>query len=553
MGTNKADVKELLWMVKRFLKYNILMSAISFIGIILNYLMPVVNISIMDQGIVAGDLPLFIRLIAVYFTLLLFSKLIFILTNYVSIYCNQKIELDLKRQIMDYFIELRGKDYGGLDSGELDTVLKKDISTIQSLVTGMPQSIFTNSVSFVIAVVLMINLQAELAGIIIVMQVFCVLIRLFVNKSIEKSNIENREAYVKFNATINEIILNIRSLKLLHSKNYSMRKFNTGIKEYFSKQKKSILLMQGISCVAAVFDELISLFILGIGGALVIRGGFTIGKLMGILQYSGRFATPLTQLASVTTEFSSKKAEISRITAILRAIRNNARKETEAVPADIHTIHFQNLNFTYQDGVEVFRDAQATFQKGGIYFLIGESGVGKSTLMKLLMGEYDVEPGALLFDGIDINHLTKNELSELITWIPQEPVLFQDTIYNNITLGNPFDQAQVEKVCDDCAIRRDINNLKDGFQSRMDERGLNISTGQKQRIAIARALLDIRPIIIIDEITSNLDTDTELVIKNNLHKYTKDKIVLIITHSLEFIMSDAAIYRLKDKQIFREK
>lgn len=185
-----------------------------------------------------------------------------------------------------------------------------------------------------------------------------------------------------------------------------------------------------------------------------------------------------------------------------------------------------------------------------MYYLIGESGAGKTTLAKLLMGEYEVADGTIFFDDKDINQCRVEQLQQLITWVPNETMIWNTNVKENILCGRQYEAEKYHQVCKACEIE-DMESELSTYHVNLGEKGSSVSAGQKQRIGLARALISLKPVIIIDEITANLDQGTELMIKNNIEKYVHDKIIIIITHSKEFIRRDAVVYEVKDRAICR--
>lgn len=219
---------------------------------------------------------------------------------------------------------------------------------------------------------------------------------------------------------------------------------------------------------------------------------------------------------------------------------------------NVNKIILQDLNFQYAEEQEkVFEHAQAKFEKGNIYFIIGKSGSGKTTLAKILTGQYDLGAGMLQFDDEDIKNIENVE--DCINWFPQEPIIFQDTIYNNIVLGKEVSWKQLEKVCEQCQIYDEIMNMENNFDTVLEEDGHNISGGQKQRIALARLLLHNKDVFLLDEATSALDKQTEYMLKSVIKEIAKDKIAIIITHSKEFLMEDAMLYEVQEKKLVVKK
>ena len=448
-------------------------------------------------------------------------------------------------------MDLKGNEFNKFSSGEIDTIIKNDINAVIPLIISTPLEIITNIVELSISICLMVSIEPRLTILIIIFQIICLLVRIKFNKYIENININQRRSYSSTNNVLNEVINNIRNIRLLNAKDYINSKYNKEMTETQNLFTESILLNEYLTKVLQILDSVLTCFILLVGGSLIAKNTMTMGGLVTIMQYSAKFSTPIMGLVGITTQLSNCKMQIQTVTSILFNIRKSTFVKNNKNRFDIKNIKnikIKKLSFSYDNNL-IFNNVSLKLHRGEINFLTGKSGSGKTTLTKILMGEYNIGNKMVYLDGIDINTIPNNILNKYITWIPQEPILFNDTIYSNIVLGKNYNFQKVEAVCKDCNIYDDIVKLENSFDTIIDEKGYNFSVGQKQRIAIARALLEDAPIIIIDEPTSSLDKKTEFVLKENLLKYIEERIVIIITHSNNFIISSANIYQISDKKI----
>ena len=194
----------------------------------------------------------------------------------------------------------------------------------------------------------------------------------------------------------------------------------------------------------------------------------------------------------------------------------------------------------------LLKEVNAVFPKGRLCYLMGKSGEGKSTLINLLLGFLEAESGAVLYDNRSIGELLREKrLTDYISWVPQEPILFSDTIRNNLLLGKEIEDGRLQEICKKCALYEDIQKMPAGLETEIGENGEGLSVGQKHRLGMARAFLQEKPIIIIDEGTAGLDAETELVIKQYLQELCQNKITIIITHSKQLLLENAMVYELK--------
>lgn len=546
-------LKEIIFQIKKYWKYILVLLSISTCVTLLRYIIPLINMRIIDEGIIKKDICSLSKNVLLYLIVTVFSIALSAILEYFQTKYDQKIEVDLKEIILEFYINLNEQSLEKYTSGEIDTVLKCDIYSVIALIFSIPEGIIINVISFIIAIVVMISLQPILALFIILFQLFAFKIRRKYNIKIEKCNNNERESYVLSNNILSEIICNIRKIRLLNSQEYIINKFRNKMYTNQRYHLKSLISIKLLNSISSILDSSLTCLMLFIGGYMVLKGQITLGTLTTLMQYSDRLCSPIVQLVSLTTDFSSIKNQIVKITNILEASRLNnhfSNKSNLNEIENISSIKINNMEFNYNKK-DIFINTSLFLEKGTINYIIGESGIGKSTLIKLILGEYKVDRNMIFFNNKDINDISNLEINTNISWVPQEPVLFNDTIYMNITLGKEYTNYEIEQVCKDCLIYEDIIKSKKGLNTLIDEKGLNFSVGQKQRIALARSILQNKPILILDEPTSSLDQTTAINLKKNIEKYLKNKIVIIITHSKDFIIPKSNIYTIENKQILQ--
>jgi ABC-type transport system involved in Fe-S cluster assembly fused permease/ATPase subunit len=271
----------------------------------------------------------------------------------------------------------------------------------------------------------------------------------------------------------------------------------------------------------------------------VVDGSMTIGDLVLVNAFLIQLYMPLNFLGVVYREIRQALADIERLFDLLAVNREiadspNARKLADAAVA----IRFAAVDFSYEANRQILHQVDFSIPAGRTVAVVGESGAGKSTLARLLYRFYDVRGGAILVNGTDLRQLTQASLRAAIGIVPQDTVLFNDTIYYNIQYGNP--QANREQVLAAAAaaqLAAFIEQLPLGYETRVGERGLKLSGGEKQRVAIARALLKNPPVLIFDEATSALDSKTEKAIQASLDSAARGRTTLVIAHRLSTIMN----------------
>jgi subfamily B ATP-binding cassette protein MsbA len=292
-------------------------------------------------------------------------------------------------------------------------------------------------------------------------------------------------------------------------------------------------------------------FVIWYGAAQVIGGHLTVGELAAFYAYLGMFYQPLNRLTDLNLMLANSHAAIDRVYEFFALTTDiveqpDARK-LEGVRGDIL---FQEVCFGYEPESPILKEIDLEVPSGSVVALVGRSGAGKSTFVKLIPRFYDVNQGAIRIDGVDVRDIQLRFLRRQIVLVPQEPILFSGTIFENIMMGKPdASPQQVEQACDSANALEFITRLPKGVQTEIGEGGARLSGGQKQRIALARAFLKNAPILILDEATSAIDSEAENLIQEALHRLMQARTTFVIAHRLSTIQSAKLIVVLNNGRI----
>ena len=299
-------------------------------------------------------------------------------------------------------------------------------------------------------------------------------------------------------------------------------------------------------------EHMMTLLILVVGAYFVMHGtDFTIGMLVAFQMFAGRVSQPMLRLVGLWQQFQQANLSVQRLGDIM-----NAPAEPYSItPARQRTgkgkIEIENLSFRYADNLPfLYEDLNLSVEPGTVVAIMGPSGSGKSTLSKLLQGFYVPAGGTIKIDGHDIHYLSANELRHHFGVVPQETMLFSGTLYENLLMANPhatFDD--IVHTCRMAEIHEVIDKLPQGYQTGIGERGAGLSGGQRQRMAIARALLKDPPILILDEATSSLDSESEREVQQALDRLIIGRTTLVIAHRLSTVRNADRIIAMEDGRI----
>ena len=350
-----------------------------------------------------------------------------------------------------------------------------------------------------------------------------------------KHSVVIRKAYGEMNEVIGEITENIEFLPDIKADGYILDKYQ----KKYQISKKSILkqyrLLLASNGIMSVFQNLVSVAILGLGAMMIKKGSLTIGALVSFIQYSSYLTSPLEELMSKIFQFSCNQSAIDNVMKCISDKKENQKLEYEC---SISSIEFKNISFSYIEGNKILDNISYKIETGKLNFIIGESGSGKSTLMKILKGDYQYE-GSILYNGKEISGedlKIKDILCGNIAWLPQENILFHDTIYQNLIINQrDRNKKEVESICKKCSIYKDIMNTEAKFQTVVHNTKVNLSGGQIRRINLVRTLLLDKSVVLLDEPLSGVDNKNSKRIMEYLRKLAYNKLVVIICHDRSYI------------------
>lgn len=539
---------------KHHYKYYLTFFALSLVSIMIDYIKPLINARIIDLGIGEKNTSILMNSMIILFVISISSWSTMYIATKIGIKYHYIFDKQIKNKIIGYLI-YKGNVLKKFNSvGKLDTLIRNDIDLFISFISNNIMNILLSIIKVCISVILVIRIHPFLGIIIIISQLIIIVVKSKFNKRFEKNSIKLRNSYVLVFQRLNEIIYNINQLLLLRADKYMLSQYNCALKESYivlENNNKTIQLSIFISEILQVVSEC---FVLGMGGYLIFNGSITLGLIISLIRYSSMFNLSLKEIVSTWTEYYKNKKSIDSVFQILIEIKMFKKNCEKKQQIKVDMIKIENVSFAYDSNKKIFDNVDVKFSKDKINYIVGKSGIGKTTLINLIMGFIIVESGQIRFNDININDLIEEgTINKYISWVPQEPVIFNDTIYNNILLGNNVSIEKLYETCKLCYIYDDIQQLPKGFDTILGDKGNTISVGQKHRLGIARGILQESQIFIIDEGTAGLDFTTEQFIKNNLKKICENRIVIIITHSSNFIVEESNVFEIKDCKIIQRR
>ena len=457
--------------------------------------------------------------------------------SYLMNYVGQRVIIDIRKAVFEKLQRLSLDFYDKNKTGTIMSYVTNDVNALQSAMVENVVEMVTESVILIASIVMMIYLDWRLF--LVTFSTFPVVL-LFIDqfgKRIRKSGSRIQEATADITSVLQETVSSARVIKSFVREEYEINRFDKENMNNFRANMKyaqlSATLTPTIEFVAAVGVTII----LWYGGNSVIDGTITAGSLVAFLTYAVNISNPIKRLSRVIGNIQRAMAAAQRVFDVLdlpESIKN--LPEAKVLPTVKGQVSFNNVSFSYNPGEQVLNNVSFSVKPGEMIAFVGPSGAGKSTVASLLPRFYDVTDGSITIDGHDIRHVTLDSLREQVGIVPQETVLFNGSVYDNILYGRlDATQEEVEAAAKAANAHNFIMELPNGYQTMLGDRGVNISGGQRQRISIARAILKNPQILILDEATSALDTESERVVQEALDRLMIGRTSFVIAHRLSTI------------------
>lgn len=346
-------------------------------------------------------------------------------------------------------------------------------------------------------------------------------------------------------------LLNFETVKYFGNERHETRRFDTALQSYEKAAVDSRVSLSALNAGQAIIISIGVVAIMVMAAMGVVAGIMTLGDFVMVNAYLIQLAMPLNLLGTVYREIKQSLIDMELMFNLLRTGAEILdRPDAKPLAPEGGEVVFRNVSFGYDARRPILRNVDFTVPAGKTVAIVGPSGAGKSTISRLLFRFYDVTDGQILIDGQDLREVTQDSLRASIGIVPQDTVLFNDTVYYNIAYGRPSaTREEVEAAAKLARIHEFVRGLPDGYDSIVGERGLKLSGGEKQRVAIARTILKGPAILLFDEATSALDTKTERAIQNSLTEVSRDRTTLVIAHRLSTVVDADEIIVLEAGQI----
>ena len=473
------------------------------------------------------------------------------LEGYTSQKLGQLITRDIRNDLFAHVLALPAQFFDRTPVGKLITRITSDVEALGDVFSTGAVGIVSDLFTLLVVAAVMLSQRWDLGLLLILLVLPISALVLELQRRFRLADFRAREELSKLNAWIQENLLGIAVVQLFCRERLNSKMFQTLNRRHIQEVDQTIFYDAALSAVLEWVAWLAVAALLWVGGQQVIaasksnwRGSLpllteplTLGSLYAFILFSQRFFNPLRQLAEKFTALQSGFTAVERIDHILSlpvALRDPAQPR-HLPPTARGEVQFEHVWFAYNPGEWVLKDLTFTIRPGEKVALVGPTGAGKSSIIRLLCRLYDVTQGSIRIDGVDIRDLPQAELHRHLGVILQDGFLFSGDIQQNITLGEKADLAAVEQVARQLNLHDFLRNLPQGYATPVRERGSNLSSGQKQLISFVRAMWRDPKILVLDEATASLDVGTEALLQSALDTLLRDRTALIIAHRLSTI------------------
>ncbi len=439
--------------------------------------------------------------------------------------------------------------------GDIISRITNDVVEVEASIISSLETIFKNPIMILLYLIVLFTMSWRLTTFVLILLPISGLLIGRIGKSLKRKSLLGQQLSGELIAQIEETLGGLRVVKAFNAEsklNQRFQSLNETIRHTFNRIHTRYFLAHPVS---EFLGTAVIAILLWYGGYLILsgNGGITAPEFIYYLVIFYSIINPFKELSRAGYSIQKGLASLQRIDAVLDA-ENKIIEPTN--PQNINSfnnkIQFNNVSFKYQDEW-VLKNINLTIHKGQTVALVGQSGSGKSTLVDLIPRFYDTIEGSITIDGIDIRNLNTHNLRNLMGNVNQEAILFNDTIYNNITFGvESATQAEVEQAARIANAHDFIMATPDGYQTNIGDRGSRLSGGQRQRISIARAILKNPPILILDEATSALDTESERLVQEAIEQLMLNRTAIVIAHRLSTIKSADLICVLHEGKIIEQ-
>ncbi|MGB5263275.1 MAG: ABC transporter ATP-binding protein [Lutimonas sp.] len=538
MSKKKVSYK---WAFKEFIWPR---KGIVFIGLILiifkslsGLVLPYASKNLIDEVIPNRDMKaLTLLLTAVCFAILIQAVTSFLLTKILSVEAQHLIS-KLRAQVQKKLLKLPVSFFDNQKSGALVSRVMTDVEGVRNLVgTGLVQLI-GGSITAIISLVILLKINATMTFFVLVPVTLFAFIALKAFGKIRPIFRERGKINAEVTGRLTETLNGIRVIKGFNAENQESKTFEEGVEKLFLNVKKSLTATALITSSSAFLLGLASAGIMGIGGYFIMNDSMTYGEFVSFTLFLGFMIAPIVQMSNIGSQLTEAMAGLDRTQELMEMAEEQDVEKRNIVLQEIKgDLTYEDVSFSYEKGKEVLHHISFGAPAGSVTALVGSSGSGKSTIAGLAATYLNPNSGLITIDGIDLTKVDLSSYRSQLGVVLQDDFLFEGTIRENILFPRPeATEEQLLNAVKGAYVNEFTERFDEGLDTVIGERGVKLYGGQRQRISIARAILANPKVIILDEATSNLDTESELFIQKSLQALMQNRTTLVIAHRLSTI------------------
>ncbi len=466
----------------------------------------------------------------------------------------QQITTDIRNDLFDHVLSLASAYFDRTPVGRLITRMTGDVEALGDVFATGAIGIVSDLFSLVVSVIFMLIVNWKLGLLLLFLLLPVTALIIYFQLEYRKANYKARDELSALNSTLQENIVGIGVVQLFRREQFNSQLFAKTNQRYINEVDKTIFYDSAVSATLEWIAFAAIAGVLWLGGVFVLREAITLGTLATFVLLSQRLFDPLRQLAEKFTSIQAGFTAVERISNLISqpiAIRDPEFPKSltaDANPTD-GEVRFENVWFAYKDDEYVLKGLDFTIKPGEKVAIVGPTGAGKSSIIRLISRLYETSQGRVVIDGVDVRDVPQTELRRHVGVILQDGFLFAGDVKSNITLGEDYSLEEIKTAAEQMNVAELIEQLPQGYDTLLRERGTNLSGGQKQLLAFARSAIRNPKILVLDEATANLDVGTEALIQEALERLLVNRTAIIIAHRLSTIRDVDRILVLKRGQL----